>query len=84
MRTSDGLAIKRVTNNDSGEYTCRAYQISATINNVKEQTIRLNIQRMFDNMLIGVDTSSYSDGRKHSPCIECNSVFLFQTNQEGC
>lgn len=45
MRTSDGLAIKRVMNNDSGEYTCRAYQISPTINNVKEQTIRLNIQR---------------------------------------
>lgn len=45
MKTSDGLAIKRVMNNDSGEYTCRAYQISPTINNVKEQTIRLNIQR---------------------------------------
>lgn len=45
MKTSDGLAIKRVTKNDSGEYTCRAYQISSTLNNVKEQTIRLNVQR---------------------------------------
>lgn len=47
VKTSEGLAIKRVTSGDSGEYTCRAYQISTTINNVKEQTIRLNIQRKF-------------------------------------
>lgn len=49
MRSADGLIVKRVMKNDSGEYTCRAYQISATINNVKEQTIRLNVQRKFDS-----------------------------------
>lgn len=62
MRTSEGLAIKRVTNNDSGEYTCKAYQISATINNVKEQTIRLNIQRKFEQ-------SSYVDVACIAYCI---------------
>ncbi|KAJ6649771.1 Limbic system-associated membrane protein, partial [Pseudolycoriella hygida] len=40
----DGLAIKKVSKNDSGEYTCKAFQISTTISNVKEETIRLNIQ----------------------------------------
>jgi len=45
VKVVDGLAIKKVSKNDSGEYTCKAFQISTTISNVKEQTIRLNIQR---------------------------------------
>lgn len=43
----DGLIIKNVTKSDSGEYTCKAFQVSTTISNVKEQTIRLNIQRKY-------------------------------------
>lgn len=86
MRTSEGLAIKRVTNNDSGEYTCRAYQISATINNVKEQTIRLNIQRMFDNLLIILTrrpTGTVASIRRENSYIS-NTAFFFQINREGC
>lgn len=45
VKIADGLLIKRVYKNDSGEYTCKAFQISSAISNVKEQTIRLNIQR---------------------------------------
>ncbi|KAG4072544.1 hypothetical protein HA402_004633 [Bradysia odoriphaga] len=46
VKVVDGLAIKKVSKNDSGEYTCKAFQISTTISNVKEQTIRLNIQHI--------------------------------------
>lgn len=46
-KVADGLVIKKVHKNDSGEYTCKAYQVSTTISNTKEQTIRLNIQREF-------------------------------------
>lgn len=42
---ADGLSINNVLKNDSGEYTCKAFQISAASSNVKEQTIRLNVQR---------------------------------------
>lgn len=44
-KLGDGLSIKKVLKNDSGEYTCKAFQISPTLSNVKEQTIRLNVQR---------------------------------------
>lgn len=47
VKLADGLSIKHVAKNDSGEYTCKAFQISSALSNVKEQTIRLNIQRMF-------------------------------------
>lgn len=46
-KVADGLVIKKVTKSDSGEYTCKAYQVSTTISNTKEQTIRLNIQRKY-------------------------------------
>lgn len=42
---ADGLSINNVLKNDSGEYTCKAFQISAASSNVKEQTVRLNVQR---------------------------------------
>ena len=43
----DGLLIKRVARNNTGEYTCKAFQISDALSNVDEQTIRLNVQRKF-------------------------------------
>lgn len=82
MRTSEGLAIKRVTNNDSGEYTCKAYQISATINNVKEQTIRLNIQRKFDILFYHLDVESQLLYIRRATNIL--NAFLFQINRDGC
>lgn len=42
---ADGLLIKNVLKSDSGEYTCKAFQISSALSNVEEKTIRLNIQR---------------------------------------
>lgn len=43
-KLGDGLSIKNVLKDDSGEYTCRAFQISSVLSNVDERTIRLNIQ----------------------------------------
>ncbi|CAO1325840.1 unnamed protein product, partial [Diamesa serratosioi] len=43
-KLSDGLLIRKVWRNNSGEYTCKAFQISETISNVQEQTVRLNVQ----------------------------------------
>lgn len=42
---ADGLLIKNVSKSDSGEYTCKAFQISSALSNVEEKTIRLNIKR---------------------------------------
>lgn len=44
-KLADGLLVKKVSRDDSGEYTCKAFQVSTTISNVQEQTIRLNVQR---------------------------------------
>ncbi|XP_058453999.1 neural cell adhesion molecule 2-like [Malaya genurostris] len=41
---ADGLLIKRVSKNDSGEYTCKAFQVSAAGSSFQEKTIRLNIK----------------------------------------
>ncbi|GAB0095936.1 Neural cell adhesion [Sergentomyia squamirostris] len=44
IKFGDGLFIKKVERNDSGEYTCRGFQVSTSIVNSKEQRIRLNVQ----------------------------------------
>lgn len=41
------MSIKKVVQNDSGEYTCKAFQISATGSSFEEKTIRLNIKRTY-------------------------------------
>lgn len=41
---ADGLLIKRVSKNDSGEYTCKAFQVSSSGSSFEEKTIRLNIK----------------------------------------
>lgn len=41
---ADGLLIKRVSKNDSGEYTCKAFQVSTAGSSFQEKTIRLNIK----------------------------------------
>ncbi|XP_035908761.1 neural cell adhesion molecule 2-like isoform X2 [Anopheles stephensi] len=43
-KLADGMSIKKVVQNDSGEYTCKAFQISATGSSFEEKTIRLNIK----------------------------------------
>lgn len=45
IRLADGLLIKNVHRDDSGEYTCTAFQTSHEISEHKQQTIRLNIHR---------------------------------------
>ncbi|XP_063706818.1 neural cell adhesion molecule 2-like [Culicoides brevitarsis] len=42
-KLADGLLIRNVTKNQSGEYTCRAYQISDKINEYDEKTIKLTV-----------------------------------------
>jgi hypothetical protein len=46
-KLADGLVIKKVTKEDNGEYTCKAFQISTQISNVQEKTILLVIQRKY-------------------------------------
>ncbi|XP_052866717.1 neural cell adhesion molecule 2-like [Anopheles cruzii] len=43
-KLADGMSIKKVRQNDTGEYTCKAFQISATGSSFEEKTIRLNIK----------------------------------------
>ncbi|XP_035774509.1 hemicentin-1-like isoform X1 [Anopheles albimanus] len=43
-KLADGMSIKKVTQNDTGEYTCKAFQISTTGSSFEEKTIRLNIK----------------------------------------
>lgn len=40
----DGLYIKKVKREDSGEYTCRAMQFTAIDTIREEQTVLLNVQ----------------------------------------
>lgn len=42
-KLEDGLFIRNANRTDSGEYTCKAFQISEIMTNVEEQTVRLNV-----------------------------------------
>lgn len=46
-KTEDGLLIREVYKNDSGEYTCKAFQMSSSGGDMKEHTTRLNIMREY-------------------------------------
>ncbi|XP_065079072.1 neural cell adhesion molecule 2-like [Ochlerotatus camptorhynchus] len=41
---ADGLLIKRVSKDDSGEYTCKAFQVSSSGSSFEEKSILLNIK----------------------------------------
>lgn len=45
-KVKDGLLIKKVSRNNSGEYTCKAFQISEAFTDKAEATIRLVVERM--------------------------------------
>lgn len=40
----DGLLIKNVSNDDSGDYICKAYQISDSISNIEEEMIQVKVR----------------------------------------
>lgn len=44
-KSAKGLLINKVTKADSGDYTCKAFQVSPSISNVKELPIKLSVQR---------------------------------------
>lgn len=46
----DKLIIRKVNRSFSGEYTCRAFQISEIMTNVEEQTVRLNVHCKHDEL----------------------------------
>lgn len=46
---ADGLVVMRLNSNDSGEYTCRAFQQSSYMVNAKSKVIRFNVMREFGN-----------------------------------
>lgn len=46
-KVADGLVVINVTKEDMGEYTCKGYQVSPTVVNSREKTIRLNVLRKF-------------------------------------
>uniref|UniRef100_A0A1A9WKQ4 Uncharacterized protein n=1 Tax=Glossina brevipalpis TaxID=37001 RepID=A0A1A9WKQ4_9MUSC len=41
---ADGLLINSVTQNDTGEYTCRAYQVNPIASDMQERTVLLKIE----------------------------------------
>ncbi|XP_058126256.1 neural cell adhesion molecule 2-like [Anopheles ziemanni] len=43
-KLADGMSIRKVVQSDSGEYTCKAFQVAATGSSFEEKTIRLNIK----------------------------------------
>uniref|UniRef100_A0A1I8PF47 Ig-like domain-containing protein n=1 Tax=Stomoxys calcitrans TaxID=35570 RepID=A0A1I8PF47_STOCA len=40
----DGLSVSAVTQNETGEYTCRAYQVSSIASDMQERTILMKIE----------------------------------------
>ncbi|XP_067624373.1 limbic system-associated membrane protein [Eurosta solidaginis] len=40
----DGLLVRNVTQNDTGEYTCRAYQVNPIASDMQERTILMKIE----------------------------------------
>lgn len=42
---ADGLQVRKVTQNDTGEYTCRAYQVNTIASDMQERTILMKIER---------------------------------------
>lgn len=46
-KLADGLAVYDLQRSDSGEYTCRAYQVSKVISRAKAKVIRYNVLREF-------------------------------------
>ncbi|XP_055839873.1 limbic system-associated membrane protein isoform X1 [Episyrphus balteatus] len=43
-KLADGLLIHKVTQNDTGEYTCKAYQFTKDISDVQERTVLMKIE----------------------------------------
>ncbi|XP_049311508.1 neural cell adhesion molecule 1 [Bactrocera dorsalis] len=41
---ADGLQVRKVTQNDTGEYTCRAYQVNTIASDMQERTILMKIE----------------------------------------
>ncbi|EDV99237.1 neural cell adhesion molecule 2 [Drosophila grimshawi] len=41
---ADGLLINKVTQNDTGEYTCRAYQVNSIASDMQERTVLMKIE----------------------------------------
>lgn len=48
-KLADGLFIRTANRSDSGEYTCKAFQLTEIMTNVEEQTVRLNIHCKFNS-----------------------------------
>lgn len=49
---ADGLLINQVGQDDTGEYTCRAYQVNSIASDIQERTILMKIEREFDLLLL--------------------------------
>jgi len=45
---ADGLLINKVTQFDTGEYTCRAYQVNSIASDMQERTVLMKIERECD------------------------------------
>ncbi|XP_055709346.1 neural cell adhesion molecule 2 [Phlebotomus papatasi] len=68
IKLADGLFIKKVHRNDSGEYTCRGYQVTESFADNKEQRIRLNVQYK-PNLLSEEDIQYiYTNGTANLTC----------------
>lgn len=47
-KVGDGLVVNSLRRSDAGEYTCRAYQVSPHISNIKSKVIRFNVMREWE------------------------------------
>lgn len=45
---ADGLLINKVTQFDTGEYTCRAFQVNSIASDMQERTVLMKIERECD------------------------------------
>lgn len=59
----DGLSVSAVTQNETGEYTCRAYQVSSIASDMQERTILMKIERESDFTLY---VFMYTPSDKHA------------------
>ncbi|XP_065095667.1 neural cell adhesion molecule 1-like [Ochlerotatus camptorhynchus] len=84
---ADGLLIKKVSKNDTGEYTCKAFQVSSSGSSFKEKTIRLNIKHKpyFPRHSWGNVTYGYVGGAVNLTCdavAEPPATFTWSSNNK--
>ncbi|XP_075151027.1 factor of interpulse interval [Haematobia irritans] len=66
----DGLSVINVTQNETGEYTCRAYQVSSIASDMQERTILMKIEHKptWKNTTMSTEEYAYMNGIAEFKC----------------